>query len=153
MGVYTAKDVVYAFIAPRLQTSEVQSRILRHEQLQSSSSPLFVEAVEGFEKVVSGFKVADLYSDLSVPKKIMKKLADEYFLKISSAIHSDFSFDDRQLAIHHLLQSPHSQDFLKAAPIEGLGQKFSAREFRVVLQYRLMISIFSGQSECPCCRK
>ncbi|MFS7895353.1 putative exostosin [Helianthus anomalus] len=48
---------------------------------------------------------------------------------------------------------PHAQDFLTVIPIEGLGQRISAVEYRLILKYRLMIPMFPNDETCPVCRK
>nr|GEY07067.1 auxilin-like protein [Tanacetum cinerariifolium]GEY69162.1 auxilin-like protein [Tanacetum cinerariifolium] len=57
------------------------------------------------------------------------------------------------LKVFECLRAPHAQDFLLAIPIDGLGQHPSPVEYRTILKYRLMISLFSVDGICPVCRK
>ncbi|KAJ0500679.1 putative exostosin [Helianthus annuus] len=51
------------------------------------------------------------------------------------------------------LRAPLAQDFLSVVPIEGLGQCMSAVEYRVILEYRLMVPLFPVDDSCPVCQK
>lgn len=113
----------------------------------------YVSELGSFKVTVPGVKIADFREENTVPPKPMKFLAGWYFSRICKSLHSRFSFDGRQLALFNVLEVPHVSDFLQAAPIEGLGQKFSSRGFRAVLQYRLMLPIFDGKSLCSCCQR
>ncbi|KAI3713814.1 hypothetical protein L1987_72400 [Smallanthus sonchifolius] len=70
-----------------------------------------------------------------------------------SILAEDFLLSHRQKAVIECLQRPHAQDFLTVIPIEGLGQRMSAVEYRSILKYRLMIPMFPNDETCPVCRK
>nr|GEX89419.1 putative reverse transcriptase domain-containing protein [Tanacetum cinerariifolium] len=59
----------------------------------------------------------------------------------------------RQKTVFECLRAPHTQDFLLAIPIDELGQHMSPVEYRTILKYRLMISLFPVDAICPVCRK
>ncbi|GJY39382.1 hypothetical protein Tco_0425746 [Tanacetum coccineum] len=46
-----------------------------------------------------------------------------------------------------------NDNFLTVIPIEGLGQHMSALEYRTILKYRLMISLFPVDEPCLVYRK
>jgi hypothetical protein len=64
-----------------------------------------------------------------------------------------FDMTTRQSASLRCLQTAHVHDFLLAIPIDGLGQHMSPVEYRNMLRYRLMISLFSIDEVCPVYRK
>nr|GEW76620.1 putative reverse transcriptase domain-containing protein [Tanacetum cinerariifolium] len=64
-----------------------------------------------------------------------------------------FDMTMRQKPFFECLRAPHAQDFLLAIPIDGLGQHMLPVEYRIILKYRLMISLFSVDATCHVCRK
>ncbi|KAJ0490787.1 putative exostosin [Helianthus annuus] len=87
------------------------------------------------------------------PKKPQKTLANALCCRIAQSLGEDFHLSPRQKAVIECLQRPHAQDFLTVIPIEGLGQRMSAMEYRSILKYRLMIPMFPNDETCPFCRK
>jgi hypothetical protein len=61
----------------------------------------------------------------------------------------NFDMTTRQKATFGCLQASHAQDFLLAIFIAGLGQLLSLVEYRTILIYRLMISLFSIDEVSP----
>ena len=59
----------------------------------------------------------------------------------------------QQKAVFACLQGAHAQDFFTIVPIEGLGKRMSAIEYRAVLKYRLMIPLFPSDEPCPICKR
>nr|GEV25569.1 auxilin-like protein [Tanacetum cinerariifolium] len=66
-------------------------------------------------------------------------------------VHFDMTM--RQKAVFECLRAPHAQDFLLAIPIDGFGQHMSPGEYRTILKYLLMISLFPVDAICLVCRK
>nr|GFA39901.1 putative reverse transcriptase domain-containing protein [Tanacetum cinerariifolium] len=66
-------------------------------------------------------------------------------------IHFDMTM--RHKAVFKCLRAPRAQNFLLAILINGLGQHMSTVEYRIILKYRLMISLFSVDAICAVCRK
>ncbi|GJV90270.1 hypothetical protein Tco_1538083 [Tanacetum coccineum] len=66
-------------------------------------------------------------------------------------VHFDMTV--RQKAVFECLHAPHAQDFLQAIPIDGLGQHMLQVEYYTILEYHLMISLYSIDTICPVCRK
>ena len=64
---------------------------------------------------------------------------------------SQYSLSPRHVALLSCIRAPHAQDFLFTIPIDGLGQRMNARQFRAVLGYRLAIPLFSDGALCSSC--
>ncbi|GKA41099.1 hypothetical protein Tco_0733692 [Tanacetum coccineum] len=62
------------------------------------------------------------------------------------SVHFDMTM--RQKAVFECLRAPHAKDFLLAIPIDGLGQHMSPVEYRIILKYHLMISLFPVDAIC-----
>ncbi|GJZ43416.1 hypothetical protein Tco_0590671 [Tanacetum coccineum] len=100
LGVYSTGDVLnYAFLASRLQSAGLQTKILRYTSIVSPG-PIFDEALSVFNTSME----TDLLSNPSeiVAPKLMKKMADIYFTQ------------------------DHTSDWLRTVPISGLGQTMNA---------------------------
>ncbi|GJT34418.1 reverse transcriptase domain-containing protein, partial [Tanacetum coccineum] len=80
LGVYSAGDVLnYAFLASRLQSASLQTKLLRHSGIVASG-PAFEDALCGFNLKME----IDLLSNptkIAAPK-LMKKLADIYISRV-----------------------------------------------------------------------
>nr|GEZ86356.1 putative reverse transcriptase domain-containing protein [Tanacetum cinerariifolium] len=59
----------------------------------------------------------------------------------------------RHESVFECLPAPHAQNFLLDIPIDELGQHMSLEEYCTILNYRLMISLFSVDVICPVCLK
>ncbi|XP_071714679.1 uncharacterized protein [Rutidosis leptorrhynchoides] len=126
LGVYSAGDVShYAFLASRLQTAGLQTKLLRH-----AGNP----------------------SEVAAPI-LMKKLADVYFTKVTASAESTFSLSPRQSALWKSQQGVHTSAWLRAVPILGLGQTMNAKTYRCVLCYRLGVPLFSISTACSACSR
>jgi hypothetical protein len=97
---------------------------------------------------VSSFTGKDI-----VPPKAQHVLASALLSKIVQDMEVKFDMTTRQKAIFGCLQAAHAQDFLLAILIDGLDQHMSPVEYRTILRYRLMISLFPIDEVCPDCRK
>ena len=97
LGVYSAGDVRhYAFLASRLQSSGLQTTLLRHSGV-AEPGPAFDDALTLF----NGTFGTDLMSnpnEIAAPK-LMKKLADIYFNKVTASAEPTFSLSLCQVAL------------------------------------------------------
>ncbi|KAK9080544.1 hypothetical protein SSX86_000302 [Deinandra increscens subsp. villosa] len=153
LGLCSAGDVsTYAFVASRVQSWGLQDHILRGCGLNGMDSDF--ECALGRVRVslpefdLGGFSCRD-----TAPPKTQDTLASALFSKIAQSLEVNFALSPRQKAVLACLRAPHAQDFLSVIPIEGLGQRMSAVEYRAILKYRLMIPIFPNDEPCPVCRK
>ncbi|GKA49189.1 putative reverse transcriptase domain-containing protein [Tanacetum coccineum] len=64
-------------------------------------------------------------SEIAAPK-LMKKLADIYFTRVTQTAESTFSLSSRQMALWQSQMEDHASDWLRAVPISGLGQTMNA---------------------------
>ncbi|GJU02808.1 reverse transcriptase domain-containing protein [Tanacetum coccineum] len=142
LGVYSAGDVLnYAFLASRLQSADLQTKLLRHTSIVSPG-PIFDDALSVFNTSIE----TDLLSNPSeiVAPKLMKKMADIYFTRVTKNAESTFSLSSRQMALWTFQREDHTSDWLRTIPISGLGQTMNGKTYRCVLCYRLGIPLFSG---------
>jgi hypothetical protein len=151
LGVYSAGDVVnYAFLASRFQSASLQTKLLRHSGIETSG-PSFDDALCAFNVKIK----IDLLSnpcEIAAPK-LMKKLADIYFTRVTQTAESTFSLSTRQVALWKSQMEDYTSDWLRVVPISGLGQTMNARTYRCVLCYRLGVPLFSIQMPCSACSK
>ncbi|KAK9747869.1 hypothetical protein RND81_02G020200 [Saponaria officinalis] len=151
LGVYAAGDVLhYAFLASRLQTANLQDRLLRPSGI-IDPGPSFADAVRLFTETTGSDFLSDS-REIGAPK-LMKKLADIYFAKVAASSESVFSLTPRQVALWKSQQGAHSSDWLRAVPISGLGQVMNRRTYRCVLGYRLGVPLFTVSRPCSACSR
>ena len=91
-------------------------------------------------------------SKVAAPK-LMKKLADIYFTKVTDSAESTFSLSPRLSALWKSQQGDHTSAWLRAVPISGLGQTKNAKTYRCVLCYRLGVPLFSASTPCSACSR
>ncbi|KAL5713679.1 hypothetical protein ACHQM5_015733 [Ranunculus cassubicifolius] len=151
LGVISAADVMnYAFIASRLQSKELQGKILANAGINHSSmGSSFSKALASYAQVCT--VVPDTVS-ISVPNA-MHALADRYFSCVEKELVTLFELDVRQQTIWECSKEDKAQDFLYAIPIEGLGNSMDARQFRASLCYRMGVPLFQEGGYCPSCHK
>nr|GEV32592.1 hypothetical protein [Tanacetum cinerariifolium] len=125
LGVYSAGDVLnYAFLASRLQSAGLQTKLLRHTSIVSPG-PIFDDALFVFNTSME----TDLFSN---PK-------------------STFSLSPRQMALWTSQREDHTSDWIRTVPNSGLGQTMNGKTYRCVLCYRLGIPLFSVSKPCSAC--
>ncbi|GJW75158.1 hypothetical protein Tco_0134528 [Tanacetum coccineum] len=118
-----ARDIIqYAFLASRLQTSALQSKILLKTGIASQGSSL-MHAPDAFNTTCN-VDVLSVTTCTSAPQ-MMKTLAKCYFGVVEKVLISKYSLSPRQRINH--------------------------RQFRSVLCYRLLVPMFSKGSLCPIC--
>ncbi|GKB01714.1 hypothetical protein Tco_0829758 [Tanacetum coccineum] len=120
LGVYCASDVLnYAFLASRLQSTSLQTKLLRHSSIVASG-PAFNDALCAFNTKMETDLLSNA-SEITAPK-LMKKLADIYFTRVTQTAESTFSLSSRQIALWQSQMEDHTSDWLRAVLISGLGQ-------------------------------
>nr|GEU81979.1 hypothetical protein [Tanacetum cinerariifolium] len=171
LGVYSAGDVLnYAFLAFRLQSAGLQTKLLRHSGI-ISLGPIFNDALSVFNTSME----TDLLINPTeiVAPKLMKKMATHVrthaffisstdclvdFSKGGSHTHthtrvtknakSIFSLSHRQIALWTFQREDHTSDWLRTVLISGLGQTMNGKTYRCVLCYRLGILLFYVSKPC-----
>ncbi|KAL6538342.1 hypothetical protein OROGR_012330 [Orobanche gracilis] len=140
----------YAFIASRLQSAELQAKLLCPSGI-SSFGPAFDGALSLFVET-TGSDLLSNPSEIAAPR-LMKKLTDIYFAKVAASAESVFSLSPRQVALWKSQQGAHSSDWLRVVPISGLGQTMNGRTYRCVLGYRLGVALFPVSMPCSTCSR
>ncbi|GKB92250.1 hypothetical protein Tco_0964522, partial [Tanacetum coccineum] len=135
LGVYSTSDVLnYAFLASRLQSAELQTKLLRHTDIVAFG-PNFDDALCVFNTSME----TDFLSNPSeiAASKLMKKMTDIYFTRVAKNAESTFSLSHRQMASYKSQMEDYTSDWLRTVPISGLGQTMNDKTYRCVLCYRL----------------
>lgn len=151
LGVYSAGDVLkYAFLASRLQSASLQTKLL-HSSGIVAAGPSFDDALCTFNMDMD-FDLLSNLSEVAAPK-LMNKLVDIYFDRVTQTVESTFHLSPRQMALWSSLKEDHTSDWLRVVPISGLGQTMNARTYRCVLCYRLGVPLFTVQVPCSACSR
>ncbi|GJZ72755.1 hypothetical protein Tco_0636901 [Tanacetum coccineum] len=120
LGVYSAGDVLnYAFIASRLQSAALQTKLLRHADIVDSGST-FDDALRMFNTSME-IDFLSNPSEIAAPK-LMKKMADIYFTRVTKDAESSFSLSPRQMALWQSQREDHTSYWLRVVPISGRAQ-------------------------------
>ncbi|GJZ01728.1 hypothetical protein Tco_0519689 [Tanacetum coccineum] len=125
----------YAFLASRLQFVGLQTKLIRHAGIVASGST-FDDALSVFNTSME----ADLLSNPSeiVAPKLMKKMPDLYFTRVTKNAESTFLLSPRQMALWKSQMEDHTSDWLRAVPISGLLKGFF-RIFMETMLYRVLV--------------
>nr|GEV89797.1 hypothetical protein [Tanacetum cinerariifolium] len=124
LGVYSAGDVLhYAFLASRLQSAGLQSKLLRHTGIVTSG-PKFDDALSVFNTSLE-MDLLSNPSEIAAPK-LMKKMADIYFTRVNKDAESTFSLSPRQMALWQSQREDHTSNWLRVVSISWLGQTMNA---------------------------
>ncbi|GJX87102.1 hypothetical protein Tco_0339116 [Tanacetum coccineum] len=151
LGVYFAGDVLnYAFLASRLQYASLQTKLFWYSGIVDSG-PTFDDALCVFDTSMET-DILSNPSEIAAPK-LMKKLADIYFTRVTNTAESTFSLSPRQMALWKSQMKDHTSDWLKAVLISGLGHTMNGKTYRCVLCYRLGVPLFSFWKPCLACSK
>ncbi|GKF20509.1 hypothetical protein Tco_0069147, partial [Tanacetum coccineum] len=95
--VYSAGDVLnYAFLMSRLQSASLQTKLLRHSGIVASGTT-FDDALCVFNTKMKTDLLSNL-SEIAAPK-LMKKLTDIYFTRVTQTAEFNFSLSSRQMAL------------------------------------------------------
>ncbi|GKA63271.1 hypothetical protein Tco_0762877 [Tanacetum coccineum] len=140
----------YAFVASRLQSATLQTKLLRHVGIVTSGLT-FDGALYMFNKAME-IDFLSTPSDVAAPK-LMKKREDIYFTRVTKDDESSFSLSPRQMALWQSQRENHTSDWLRVVPISGLGQTMNGKTYRSVLCYRLGFPLFSVSKPCSACSR
>ncbi|GKD40247.1 hypothetical protein Tco_1260454, partial [Tanacetum coccineum] len=151
LGIYSAGDVLnYAFIASRLQSATLQTKLLRDVGIVAPGST-FDDALCVFNNAME-IDFLSNPSEVAAPK-LMKKMADIYFTRVTKDAESSYSLSPRKMALWQSQREDHTSDWLLVVPISGLGQTMNGKTYRSVLCYRLGIPLFSVSKPCSACSR
>ncbi|KAL6573420.1 hypothetical protein OROHE_001879 [Orobanche hederae] len=118
LGVYSAGDVChYAFLASRLQSASLQTKLLRHAGIVSLGRA-FEDALGLFTRTVES-DILSNPSEVDAPK-LMRKLEDMYFTKVTASAGSTPFFSHRQSALWKSQPGDHTSAWIRAVPISGV---------------------------------
>ncbi|GJU30303.1 hypothetical protein Tco_1173892 [Tanacetum coccineum] len=117
----------YAFLASRLQSSSLQTKLLLHSGIVASR-PTFNDALYAFNTKIDTSLLSNA-SEIAAPKFI-KKLADIYFTRVTQTAESTFSLSSRHIALWQSQMEDHTSDWLRVVPISGLGQTMNGDIYR-----------------------
>ncbi|GKA50029.1 putative reverse transcriptase domain-containing protein [Tanacetum coccineum] len=135
----------YAFLASRLQSVGLQTKLLRHTGIVSPGS-IFDDALSVFNTSMETELLSNP-SEIATPK-LIKKMADIYFTRVTKSAESIFSLFPQQMALWTSQREDHTSDWLRTIPISGLGQTMNSKTYLCVLCYRLGIPLFSVSKPC-----
>ncbi|KAJ0809205.1 putative exostosin [Helianthus annuus] len=116
---------VYAFVASRAQSWELQYHILRNNGVVGLDGE-YLQALERLNVSLSDFDIGGFSNKDTAPSKPQKNLANALFSKIAQSLGEIFDLSSHQKAVWGCLNGPHAQDFLTVIPIERLGQCISS---------------------------
>ncbi|GKC50693.1 hypothetical protein Tco_1073438 [Tanacetum coccineum] len=91
-------------------------------------------------------------SEIDAPK-LMKKMTDIYFTRVTKDAESIFFVSPRQMALWKSQREDHTSDWLRAVPISGLGQTMDGKTYHCVLCYQLGIPLFSVSKPYSACSR
>ncbi|GJV69274.1 hypothetical protein Tco_1484783 [Tanacetum coccineum] len=118
----------YAFLASRLQSADLQTKLLWHTGI-IASGPNFDDALCVFNTSMETDFLSNS-SEIAAPK-LMKKM----------------------MALRKYQREDHTSDWLRTVLISGLGQTMNGKTYRCVLCYRLGIPLFSVSKPCSACSR
>ncbi|GJZ27148.1 hypothetical protein Tco_0571401 [Tanacetum coccineum] len=130
----------YAFFASRLQSASLQTKLIGHSGIVASGNT-FHDALCVFNKKMKT-EILSNPSEIVAPK-LMKKLADIYFTRVTQTAESTFSLSPRQMALWQSQMEDHTSDWLWVVPISGLGQTMNAYS-------RIFAEDIYGDHAVPC---
>ncbi|GJR79081.1 reverse transcriptase domain-containing protein [Tanacetum coccineum] len=91
-------------------------------------------------------------SEVAAPK-LMKKMADIYFTRVTKDAESSYSLSPRQMALWQSQREDHTSDWLRVVPISGLGQTMNGKTYRSVLCYHSGVPLFSVSKPYLACSR
>ncbi|GJY68557.1 putative reverse transcriptase domain-containing protein [Tanacetum coccineum] len=109
LGVYSAGDVLnYAFLASRLQSARLQTKLLQHIGIVSLR-PILDDALSVFNTSIE-IDLLSNPSEIAAPK-LMKKMANIYFTRVTKNAESTFSLSPQQIALWISQKEDHTSDW------------------------------------------
>ncbi|GKB19813.1 hypothetical protein Tco_0853736 [Tanacetum coccineum] len=122
LSVYFVGDVLnYAFLALRLQSTGLKTKLLRHTGIVASW-PNFDDALCVFNMSTETDFLSNP-SEIASPK-LMKKMTNIYFTRLTKNAESTFSLSPRQIALCKSQREAHTFDWLWTVPISSLFKGF-----------------------------
>ncbi|GJW97593.1 putative RNA-directed DNA polymerase, partial [Tanacetum coccineum] len=115
---YTDDVLNYAFLASRLQSASLQTMLLRYSGIVSSR-PSFDDALRVFNMNIETGLLSNP-SEIVAPK-LMKKLANIYFTRVTQTAKPTFSLSPRHMSLWQSQMEDHTSDWLRVVPISSLG--------------------------------
>ncbi|GJT04085.1 hypothetical protein Tco_0838547 [Tanacetum coccineum] len=111
-----------------------------------TSGPAFDNALNTFNSKMA----IDLLSNPSevAALKLMKKLADTYFTRVTHTAEFTFSLSARKMALWKSQMEEFTSDYLRVVTISGLRQTMNGRIYRCVLCYWLGVPLFFVPNPC-----
>ncbi|GJY61725.1 reverse transcriptase domain-containing protein [Tanacetum coccineum] len=108
-------SLIYKEKTKKIHDSKIKNRVFN-----IASRPTFDDALCVFNTKIE----TNLLSNPSEidALKLMKKLADIYFTRVTQTVESTFSLSPRQMALWQSQMEDHTSDWLRVVPISGLGQ-------------------------------
>ncbi|GJR29738.1 hypothetical protein Tco_1105970 [Tanacetum coccineum] len=133
-----------------LDSAGLQTKLLRHIGIVSPG-PIFDDALS----VHNTSMETDLLSNPSeiAALKLIKKMTDIYFTRVTKNAESTFSLSPRQMTLWTSQREDHTYAWFRTVPISGLGQTMNSKTYRCVLCYRLGIPLFSVLKPCSSCSR
>ncbi|GJR94451.1 hypothetical protein Tco_0266625 [Tanacetum coccineum] len=130
--------------------SILQTKLLRYYGIVSFG-PTFDDALCVFNTNME----TDLFSNPSeiAALKLIKKLADIYFTRVTQTEESTFSLSHRQMALWKSQMEDHTSNWLRVVLISGLRQTMNGKTYRCVLCYRLGVPLFFVSRPCSACSR
>ncbi|GKD99769.1 hypothetical protein Tco_1387753 [Tanacetum coccineum] len=127
LGVYATCDVLnYAFIASRLQSASLQTKLLRHSGIVAYG-PTFDDSFCVFNTKMKTDLLSNP-SEIAAPK-LVKKLADICFTHVTQTTESTFSLSPRQMDLWQSQMEDHTSDRLRVVPISACSRVFTGYIF------------------------
>ncbi|GKB66663.1 hypothetical protein Tco_0928075 [Tanacetum coccineum] len=91
-------------------------------------------------------------SKVATPK-LMMKMTDIYFTRVTKDAKSSFSLFLRQMALWQSQREDHTSDWLCVVSTFGLGQTMNGKTYHSILCYRLGFPLFSVLKPCSSCSR
>nr|GEY13621.1 hypothetical protein [Tanacetum cinerariifolium] len=132
------------------RSAALQTKLLRHAGIVAYGST-FDDALCVFNNAME-IDFLSKPSEVAVPK-LMKKMADVYFTRVTKDAQSSFSLSPRHMALWQSQKGDHTSDWLRVVSICGLGQTMNGKIYRCVLCYRLGVPLFSVSKPSSACSK
>ncbi|GJY96472.1 hypothetical protein Tco_0513382 [Tanacetum coccineum] len=145
--------LLISVLSTKCLTLRAQSWVLQDRILRDSGICGMDDDLACLRDTISNFDFSGFTNKDTVPSKAQQTLANGFSSEMDKDMEVHFDMTIRQKTVFECLRAPHAHDFLLAIPIDGLGQHMSPVEYRTILKYRLMISLFPVDAICPVCRK
>nr|GEX15198.1 DIE2/ALG10 family [Tanacetum cinerariifolium] len=88
-----------------------------------------------------------------VSPKLMKKMADIYFTRVTKNAESPFFLSRPQAALWKYQREDYTSDWPRMFPISSLGQTMNSKTYHCVWCYRLGIPLFIALKPCSACSR